>query len=210
MMTRWDKWFSDDNLAKDKRILAAPHSQSAENAAELFMARKKRFVMDLACGVGRDTFYLEGRGLQVVGVDASPNGLRVARQFRSERGAVSELVVADARHLPFKHGSFHGVYCFGLLHEFTGEERDEDVERVMSEIGRSLCNEGVLVLTVLSGEPEAGLPAVQLYSREMFEKATRDYQTIEVERYDDIGCTGRTDYQVWYGLLVKRRACHEQ
>lgn len=203
MITRWDKWFSDENLAKDRRILSAPPSQSAENAARGFLARKKRYILDLACGVGRDTFYLEGCGLQVVGADASPNSLRVARQVRSERGAVSELVVADARHLPFKHGSFDGVYCFGLLHEFTGEGRDEDVERVMSEIGRSLCNEGALVLTVLSRDPEAGLPAVQLYSREMFEKATRDYQTIEVKRYDDIGCTGRADYQIWYGSFLK-------
>lgn len=203
MITRWDKWFSEDNLAKDERILSAPSSQSAENAAREFLARQKRFILDLACGVGRDTFYLEGRGLTVVGVDASPNGLGVVRQLKLERGAASALVVADARRLPFKHGSFEGVYCFGLLHEFTGEERDEEVESVMSEIRRSLCNEGVLGLAVLSGEPEAGLPGVQLYTLEMFENATRGWKAIEVERYDDVGCTGRPDYCVWYGLFVK-------
>ena len=203
MTTRWDKWFSDDNLAKDKRIMSAPPSRSAENAAREFLARKKRFILDLACGVGRDTFFLESCGLGIVGVDASPNGLRVTQQLKSEQGSVSELVLADARHLPCKDGSFEGVYCFGLLHEFTGEGRDEDVERVMSEIRRSLCDEGVLVLTALSGEPEAGLPGVLQYTRQMFEKATRDLKSIEVKRYDDVGCTGSADYQVWYGLFVK-------
>jgi len=203
MITRWDEWFSEDNLSKDERILLAPPSQGAENAAQAFLARGKRFILDLACGVGRDTFYLESRGLAVIGVDASFNGLRVAQQVRLERGAIAELITADARHLPFKDGSFEGVYCFGLLHEFTGEHGEEDVGQVMGEINRLLSDEGVLVLTVLSGEPEEGLPAVQLFSRQMFEKATKGLQAIEVKMYDDVGCTGRADYHVWYGLFEK-------
>jgi len=203
MVTRWNKWFSDDNLAKDKRILSAPPSQSAENAARAFLAREKRFILDLACGVGRDTFYLESCGLGVIGVDSSFNGLRVGQQIKAERGAVTALVTADARHLPFKDGSFEGVYCFGLLHEFTGEGKGEDVEGVMGEVKRLLCDEGVLVLTVLSGEPEAGLPAVQLFTRQMFEEATKGLQAIETKMYDDVGCTGRADYHIWYEVFEK-------
>jgi len=127
MVTRWDEWFSDDNLAKDERILAAPPSKSADNAARAFLTRGKESILDLACGIGRDTFYLESRGLGVVGVDASANGLQVAQRVRAEQGAVSALVMADARHLPFRDGSFEGVYCFGLLHEFTAESQQEDV-----------------------------------------------------------------------------------
>lgn len=203
MITRWDKWFSDDNLAKDKRILSAPSSQSADNAARAFLARGKRVVLDLACGVGRDTFYLEGRGLAVIGADASFNGLQVAQRIKSEQGAIAELTMADARHLPFRDSSFEGVYCFGLLHEFTGEGKEEDVEGVMGEVKRLLRDEGVLILTVLSGEPEAGLPAVQLYTLQMFEKATRGLQAIEVKMRDDVGCTGRADYHIWYGMFEK-------
>ena len=203
MITRWDEWFSEGNLSKDKRILSAPPSQSAERAARAFLAREKRLVLDLACGIGRDTFYLESRGLAVTGIDASFNGLRAAQQIKSERGAVSELVAADARRLPFKDGSFEGVYCFGLLHEFTGKGSEGDVEAVMGEVKRLLCEEGVFVLTVLSGEPDAGLPAVQLYTQPMFEQATQGLQAIEVKMYDDVGCTGRADYHVWYGLFEK-------
>ncbi len=203
MITRWDKWFSDDNLAKDERILSAPPSLSAENAARAFLARESRSILDLACGVGRDTFYLESRGLGVVGVDFSFNGLRVARRIRLERGALASLITADARHLPFKDVSFEGVYCFGLLHEFTGEGQEEAVETVMGEVKRLLCDEGILVLTVMSGDPEAGLPHVQLYTRQMFEKATQGFQALEVQMYDDVGCTGRTEYHVWYGMFEK-------
>ena len=203
MVTRWDKWFSGENLAQDERILAAPPTQTAGQAARAFLARKTRTVLDLACGVGRDTFYLESHGLWVVGVDASINGLQAARRRKLDRGATADLVLADARHLPFKAGSFEGVYCFGLLHEFTGESRAGAVEGLMGEVRRSLAGQGVLVLTALAGEPEAGLPAVQLHTREMFQNATVGFEAIEVKRYDDIGCTGRQDYTIWYGLFDK-------
>lgn len=203
MITRWDKWFSDDNLAQDPRILAAPPSRSAENAAEAFITGEKRVILDLACGIGRDTFYLESRGLDVSGVDASLNGLRVAQRVKKEQGMASGLIMADARCLPFADGSFDGVFCFGLLHEFTAENREEDVESVMAEIKRLLCDAGILVITVLSGERQAGLPAVQLYSRGMFEEATKGWQALEIRTCEDVGCTGRPDYRVWYGMFAK-------
>ena len=206
MITRWDEWFSESNLAKDTRILAAPPSKCAETAALEFLARGKRVILDLACGIGRDTFCLESHGLSVIGADAAFNGLRVAQQTRSERGASAELVAADARHLPFKDSSLEGVYCFGLLHEFTSEHREEDARQVIGEIMRLLCEDGILVLTVLSGEPEAGLPLVQLYTRQMFERATQGLQAIEIKMYDDIGCTGRPNYHIWYGVFEKQGA----
>jgi SAM-dependent methyltransferase len=120
LLTRWDKWYAQDNLDKDARILAAPPSLCAQNAAREFLSRGKRRVLDLACGVGRDTFYLVERGLDVTGVDASLNGLRAASQIRLKHNLSAVLTAADARRLPFKAGSFEGVYCFGLLHEQAG------------------------------------------------------------------------------------------
>jgi ubiquinone/menaquinone biosynthesis C-methylase UbiE len=203
MLTRWEKWYSQDNLDQDERILAAPPSLCAQSAAAEFLSRGRMRVLDLACGVGRDTFYLEARGLGVTGVDASLNGLRAASQIRLRRNATAELVAADARLLPFADESFEGVYCFGLLREFTSERKREDVEQVMVEVGRVLCQKGVLVLAVLSGEAEEGLPAVQMFTRQMFEQATQDWQPIAIRAYNDIGCTSRPDYRIWYGVFEK-------
>ena len=203
MVTRWDQWYTDDNLAKDKRIMSAPPSHSASKAARTFRDRQFRFILDLACGTGRDTAYLSSCGFAVTGADAAYNGLRVAIQARSTQGSRLSWVTADARQLPFPARSFEGVYSFGLLHEFTGDDKVQAVRRVMDEIKRILNPQGVLVLTVLAGEPSAGLPHVQMFSREMFDQATRGLQAIEVCEFDDTGCTGRTDYHVWYGAFQK-------
>ena len=203
LLTRWDNWYSQENLDKDPRILAAPPSLCAQNAAGEFLARGIRRVLDLACGVGRDTFYLVERGLDVTGVDASLNGLRAASQIRLKHNLSAVLVAADARRLPFKAGSFEGVYCFGLLHEFTDEHKHEDVEQVMAEIRRVLCPQGILVLTVLSGNPEAGLPKVQLFTRQMFEGALAGWKPLEISCQDDVGCTNQANYRVWYGLFER-------
>jgi hypothetical protein len=109
LITRWGKWFCEDNLRKDERILTAPSSTSAKDAAAAFKSRGKRVLTD----------------------------------------------------------------------------------------------EGPLVLTVLARDPEAGLPAMQLFTREVFADATQGLRPVEIKVGDDTGCTGRTDYLIWYGLFEK-------
>jgi ubiquinone/menaquinone biosynthesis C-methylase UbiE len=203
MLTRWDEWYSDDNLSKDNRILAAHPSQSADMAATEFLARGKRYILDLACGVGRDTFHLEKRGLSVIGADASLNGTRVANKTRLALETNTQFVAADARYLPFENSSLEGAYCFGLLHEFTSEHKEEDVKKVISEVRRVLSEKGIFILTVLAGNADDGLPAVQLFTRQMLEHAMAGWHPIEIKLLDDIGCTNRADYHVWYGLFEK-------
>ena len=203
MLTRWDEWYSDDNLRKDQRILAAPPSHCAEIAASEFLARGKRRILDLACGVGRDTFQLEKSGLSVIGADAALNGARAARKTKLALEANAQFAVADARSLPFENGCFEGIYCFGLLHEFTGERSAEDVKKVISEARRVLSGQGIFILTVLAGDPQAGLPAVQLFTRRMVQHVMAGWHPIELKLSDDIGCTNRADYSIWYGLFEK-------
>jgi ubiquinone/menaquinone biosynthesis C-methylase UbiE len=111
---------------------------------------------------------------------------------------------ADAHQLPCSPSSFDGVYCFGLLHEFTGPSAVEDVNSVMKEVARVLRPKGKLVLAVLAGEPDQGLPHVRLFNEAMLDKATGKLTCLEKRIVNDIGCTGSSDYRVWRGAYVKQ------
>lgn len=176
----------------------------ASLAAEAFLAQSKHRILEIASGIGRDTFLLESYGLSVVCAEASLNGLRVAQQRKLAQDAAFGLTNADARQLPFRDSTFDGAYCFGLLHEFTSETWEADVDLVIHEVNRVLCEQGILAITVLAGDPEKTMPKVRFFTRAMFDHAIRGFHPLEVEEYDDIGCTGRPDYHVWYGLLQKQ------
>jgi len=198
-LSRWQQFFQDDSKLKD-----IPPSKSARRAAKIFSGYGCRTVLDIGCGAGRDAVFLAQNGLRVVGLDAARSGLALAR---GRADAVSQegilWVESDSRVLPVPSNSVDGVYCFGLLHEFVGETAENDVRRTMGEIRRVLKPAGVAVVAAAAGDPVLGLPHVQNFTEAMFDEAVRAFHCIEKEQVDDLGCTGRTDYKVWYGLFRK-------
>jgi len=195
-MSRWQQFYRDD-----PRVRTAPPSRCVQRALTYFQHRHSQIVLDLGCGVGRDTSILLQHGLRVIGVDAATSGLQLA----SERLAHLHptLIAADARQLPLLPAQVDGVYCFGLLHEFVGSSASADVAAVMRETKRVLRAGGLLILTTLAGAPDAGLPHVQLFTEAMFTAATAQFEPLEQGVEVDIGCTGSQDYRVWYGAFIR-------
>jgi ubiquinone/menaquinone biosynthesis C-methylase UbiE len=199
-MTRWQQLYLED-----KRVLSASASICAQQAAKYFRGDNKHTILDLGCGVGRDTVILAASGLNVLGVDAAHSGLVLAKRQSQRTSHGFELAEADARRLPFPPAAFEGVYCFGLLHEFVSATAAEDVSQVISEIERLLQPDGRLVLAVLAGEPALGLPHVRMFTEQMFDEATRRFKCVDKKNYEDIGCTGKSDYPIWMGKYVKMK-----
>lgn len=181
MITRWETLY-----AEDARVLGAPPSHAVVRAAECFTAAQARRILDLGCGAGRDTRFLAERGFTVVGLDAARAELALARRASPRL----PLLLGDARQLPLAARSVDGVYCFGLLHEFTGPAADADVAAILVETRRVLRPGGTLILAVLAGEPKAGLPHVRLFTTAMLDTALRGFHVAERALLDDIGCTG--------------------
>jgi len=196
-MTRWNEFY-----VTDTRIPSVPPSQLALRAAQIFSDCGCRRILELGCGAGRDLKPLLKAGMDVVGLDISAPGIDLARSLRWEE-RFPALVRGDARLLPFAPSSFDGVYSFGLLHELTTAMRLHDVERCMGEIRTALRRSGYLVLSVLAGNPEDGLPHVQLFSKEMLTNATRGFSCLSLDQYSDIGCTGSNNYRIWAGVYRK-------
>jgi SAM-dependent methyltransferase len=103
-------------------------------------------VLDLACGHGRIAEGLAERGCQVVGLDASPAFLELARRDAAalvDRGIVPpEYVLGDMRHLPWR-GRFDGI-----VNWFTafGYFDDAGNRAVLGEAARALKPGGRLLI----------------------------------------------------------------
>lgn len=199
LLSRWQQFYKDD-----PRLVDIPPSKCAEQAAQILGGNNSRIILDLGCGTGRDTCCLATDGAHIVGLDAARAGLLLAQKRAAAMQLRVSWIESDARRLPFPNDFFDGVYCFGLLHEFVGESSKNDVRKTMDEIYRVLKFSRSAIIAAAAGDPQKGLPHVQNFSETMFEDATARFRCFEMKIYDDLGCTGRTDYKVWFGHFVKQ------
>jgi SAM-dependent methyltransferase len=102
-------------------------------------------VLDLACGHGRIANRLAARGCQVVGLDASPGFLDVARRDAialARHGIVApEYVLGDMRHLPWSE-RFDGIVnwftAFGFFDDEGNRGVPHEAQRVLKPGGKLL------------------------------------------------------------------------
>jgi len=197
-LSRWQQFYLDDPNLQD-----IPPSACAHQAVSIFTSSNSRIILDLGCGTGRDTISLANRELEVIGLDAAHSGLLLAQKRDEAPEIKPSWIESDSRSLPVSDSIFDGVYCFGLLHEFVGVSAENAVAKTMDEIHRVLKTSGVAIIAVSAGDPRKGLPHVQNFSESMFDTITAKFHSVEKKLYDDLGCTGRADYKVWFGHFVK-------
>ena len=85
--------------------------------AELFISNLLNYlkvpagskILDLGCGKGRHSIFLNGKGLDVLGVDLSPNSIEKAKQFET---ANLKFKVGDMRE---SQGFAEFDYVFNLF-----------------------------------------------------------------------------------------------
>lgn len=94
-------------------------------------------VLDLGCGNGRHTRFLEERGYEVICADISWGMLMVAR-----KRAINP-VQCDAARLPFRSNSFGTVLYLATIHHLPKEERLgslKEIERVLKPGGKLIIS----------------------------------------------------------------------
>jgi SAM-dependent methyltransferase len=114
-------------------------------ALELDFQKGQKFL-DLACGKGRHSIFLNSLGLDVVGADLSASNVRIASAFENER---LHFVQKDMRRLDFHH-DFDVV--LNLFTSFGYFDTAEEHLQVFEGIRRTLKAGGKLVLDYLNPE----------------------------------------------------------
>lgn len=147
-MTKIKEWFATWFDSAYYHIL---YKNRDYNEAELFMQNlvsflqlpKESHILDLACGKGRHSVYLNKIGFRVTGVDLSKNSIEFAKQFENKN---LKFKVHDMRE------NFTDTYdaIFNLFTSFGYFEEDSTNIKVLKNIENSLVKKGIAVIDFMN------------------------------------------------------------
>jgi SAM-dependent methyltransferase len=116
-----------------------------QNITQFLKLPKETHILDLPCGKGRHSVYLNSLGYRVTGGDLSENSIAYAKQFENDH---LRFKVKDMRQ-PFV-GKYDAV--FNLFTSFGYFENDAEEILVLTNMKNSFLGDGVLVLDFLNVE----------------------------------------------------------
>ena len=125
-----------------------PYPQYSERMAKLLPAVLERFdappqtILDIACGEGTFAVAMAKKGLQVTGVDLSPQMLQYARERAEQENVKVEFLLQDMRSLPFEE-RFDLVTCWFDSLNYLLEL--EDLRKTFAGVYRALKKAGLFI-----------------------------------------------------------------
>ncbi len=162
----YEKTFASVDSDPQRRVRLETYDEDLGQAGWLQAAEAREFaswlgadvtsVLDVACGSGGISALLaKETGAKVVGIDIDPRAIASARD-RDAPGC--EFHVSDANEpLPFEDGSFDAVFSNDSAHHLRNRRATlREWSRVLSDGGRVLYTEGLVLTGPISNEEVAG------------------------------------------------------
>jgi len=113
-----------------------------------------RDVLDLGCAGGFMAEALARRGAQVTGIDPAAEAIDAARTHARTTGLRIGYDVGAGEALPYRDASFDAVVCVDVL------EHVSDLNRVLSEVARTLRPGGLFLFDTINRNPLARLATI--------------------------------------------------
>lgn len=115
-----------------------------DNLIKFLKPKQDSLFLDLACGRGRYSVYLNQKGFNVIGVDLSETSIKHNLQFANE---TLSFFVHDMRE-EFKNNYFD--YVFNLFTSFGYFEKESENLQVIQNIHKGLKTNGILVIDYMN------------------------------------------------------------
>lgn len=128
-------------LYKDRNDMEA--ELFMKNITEFLQLPTSHHIIDIPCGKGRHSIYLNSLGYTVTGADLSENSIRFAKQFETNN---LHFEVRDMRK-PYKN-TYNAI--FNLFTSFGYFETDKEDITILKNMKNGLKKDGVLVLDFLN------------------------------------------------------------
>ena len=137
-MDSWDSIFK-----KKGKVFRAPHPDMKEVVKYLKEMNGTR-VLDLGCGTGRHLVYFAVEGFEVYGLDAAPEGIKIAKQWLEERNLNGELVIHRMEAgFPYQDSFFDAIISIQAMHH----NKFETIKFIVQEMERVIKPGGLIFIT---------------------------------------------------------------
>jgi SAM-dependent methyltransferase len=139
---RGNPW--NDIYSERGRFFTEVH-EDIERVTALLAGIHARRVLDLGSGTGRHLVHLARLGFSMYGLDESPEGIRLAREWLASEGLDADVRVRSMHEpLPFTNGFFDGVISVQVIHHAHAAA----IRRLVGEMTRVLRPGGLAFVTV--------------------------------------------------------------
>jgi SAM-dependent methyltransferase len=136
----------DEVFRRQGHVFREPH-EDLTAVVEPLRARGAATVLDLGCGTGRHLVALARAGFAVHGLDDSPEGIALARDWLAAEGLSADIRLGNMlERLPYDDAFFDAVISVQVIHHGTIAA----IRGIVAEMTRVLKVGGLVFVTVPS------------------------------------------------------------
>jgi len=134
----------DDIFTKRGKVFTNPH-QDMDKLTKIFKENGVQRVLDLGCGTGRHLLFFSKKGFDVYGIDKSPKGLEIAKNWLDEENLSAKLTHQRIdQKFPYENDFFDVIISIQVIHHNLVKE----ILFSVKEIERVLKPKGFIFITV--------------------------------------------------------------